>query len=160
MLLKLLNLKQQAGRIEVIQIPFRSNSINTTNSMDANWYHNSTQIVEKYPDQNPLIPFHPSLSQLSDFQLNRRPFVFLTKEEHGAIRGLKIADEFNLNPWILGSGYEYRRLNHIIELNPFFIFPLDFPSKPKVKDPHLALQYSTEQLKHWDMAPDNILKSF
>ena len=128
--------------------------------MDANWYHNSTQIVEKYPDQNPLIPFHPSLSQLSDFQLNRRPFVFLTKEEHGAIRGLKIADEFNLNPWILGSGYEYRRLNHIAELNPFFIFPLDFPAKPKVKDPHLALQYSTEQLKHWDMAPDNILKVF
>ena len=78
----------------------------------------------------------------------------------GPFESLKIADEFNLNPWILGSGYEYRRLNLIAELNPFIIFPLDFPAKPKVKDPYLALQYSTEQLKHWDMAPDNILKVF
>ena len=128
--------------------------------MDADWYYNSTQIIEKYPEQNPLIPFHPSLSELSDFRLNRRPILFVTKEEHGALRSLKIADEFNLNPWILGSGYEYRRLNLIAELNPFIIFPLDFPAKPKVKDPYLALQYSTEQLKHWDMAPDNILKVF
>ena len=29
-----------------------------------------------------------------------------------------------------------------------------------VKDPHLALQFSNEQLKHWDMAPDNIKKVF
>ena len=128
--------------------------------MDADWYYNSTQIIEKYPEQNPLIPFHPSLSELSDFRLNRKPILFVTKEEHGALRSLKIADEFNLNPWILGSGYEYRRLNLIAELNPFIIFPLDFPAKPKVKDPYLALQYSTEQLKHWDMAPDNILKVF
>ena len=128
--------------------------------MDADWYYNSTQIIEKYPEHNPLIPFHPSLSELSDFRLNRKPILFVTKEEHGALRSLKIADEFNLNPWILGSGYEYRRLNLIAELNPFIIFPLDFPAKPKVKDPYLALQYSTEQLKHWDMAPDNILKVF
>ena len=84
----------------------------------------------------------------------------MTKEEHGALRALRIADEFNLAPWLLGSGYEYRRLNEIVELNPFIVFPLEFPAKPKVKDPHIALQYSTEQLKHWDMAPDNIHKVF
>ncbi|MEC9050456.1 MAG: amidohydrolase family protein, partial [Candidatus Neomarinimicrobiota bacterium] len=27
-------------------------------------------------------------------------------------------------------------------------------------DPYIALQYSTEQLKHWDMAPDNIKKIY
>ena len=128
--------------------------------LDANWYQKSTQIIEKYPEQNTLIPFHPSLSQLADFQLNRKPMLFMTKEEHGALRALRIADEFNLSPWLLGSGYEYRRLNEIVELNPFIVFPLEFPAKPKVKDPHIALQYSTEQLKHWDMAPDNIHKVF
>ncbi|MFL3007627.1 MAG: amidohydrolase family protein [Candidatus Neomarinimicrobiota bacterium] len=128
--------------------------------LDANWYQESIKIVEKYPEGNKLVPFHPSLSQLADFQLNRKPLLFMTKEEHGALRALKIADEFNLTPWLLGSGYEYRRINEIVELNPFIVFPLEFPSKPKVKDPHIALQYSTEQLKHWDMAPDNIKKVF
>ena len=61
--------------------------------------------------------------------------LFMTKEEHGALRALRIADEFNLAPWLLGSGYEYRRLNEIVELNPFIVFPLEFPAKPKVKDP-------------------------
>ena len=57
--------------------------------MDADWYYNSTQIIEKYPEQNPLIPFHPSLSELSNFRLNRKPILFVTKEEHGALRSLK-----------------------------------------------------------------------
>jgi imidazolonepropionase-like amidohydrolase len=38
------------------------------------------------------------------------------------------------------------------------IVPLNFPAKPEVADPQNALQYSTEQLKHWDMAPDNAAK--
>ena len=128
--------------------------------LDADWYHKSIQIIEKYPDQNNPITFHPSLSELAKFQLNRKPIFFMTKEEHGALRSLAIANEFNLSPWLLGSGYEYRRLDEIAELNPFIVFPLEFPSKPKVKDPFIALQYSTEQLKHWDMAPDNIYKVF
>ena len=67
-------------------------------------------IIEKYPDQNEPISFHPSLSELADFRLNRKPILFMTKEEHGALRSLRIAEEFNLLPWLLGSGYEYRRL--------------------------------------------------
>ena len=84
----------------------------------------------------------------------------MTKEEQSALRSLKIAEEFNLNQWLLGNGYEYRRLKEIAEFNPFIIFPVDFPNKPKVNDPHIALQFSNEQLKHWDMAPDNIKKVF
>ena len=86
--------------------------------------------------------------------------LFKTREEHGVLRALKIANEFNLNPWIYGSGFEYRRLDKIITGNPFIILPLEFPSKPKVTDPYIALQYSTEQLKHWDMAPDNFKKIY
>jgi imidazolonepropionase-like amidohydrolase len=86
--------------------------------------------------------------------------LFKTREEHGVLRALKIANEFNLNPWIYGSGFEYRRLDKITTGNPFIILPLEFPSKPKVTDPYIALQYSTEQLKHWDMAPDNFKKIY
>ena len=38
------------------------------------------------------------------------------------------------------------------------IVPINFPAKPDLNDPHNALQYSTQQLKHWDMAPDNLMK--
>ncbi len=128
--------------------------------LDAEWFGESMNILEKYPDENEPIPLNPSLEALEDFRANRRPMLFMTKEEHGALRALNISREFNLNPWILGSGFEYRRLSEISEQKPFFIFPLEFPAKPKVTDPYIALQYSTEQLKHWDMAPDNIRKVY
>ena len=38
------------------------------------------------------------------------------------------------------------------------ILPLNFPGKPDVADPYRANQYTTDQLRHWDMAPDNPAK--
>ena len=38
------------------------------------------------------------------------------------------------------------------------IIPINYPAKPEVANPYSALQYSTQQLKHWDMAPDNLKK--
>ena len=126
--------------------------------LDAEWYGAARSIADKYPDKNEPVQLNPSLTVLETFRSKRRPVLFKTRDEHFALRALKIADEFNLNPWLLGSGYEYRRLDEISKQKPFIIFPLEFPAKPQVKDPNVALQYSTEQLKHWDMAPDNIFK--
>ena len=39
--------------------------------------------------------------------------LFKSKEEHAVIRALKFSEEYDLNPWIMGSGYEYRRINKI-----------------------------------------------
>jgi len=128
--------------------------------IDAQWYTKSLAIINEYPDENEPLKLNPALLSIAKFQTDRRPILFMTKEEHGALRSLKISDEFNLNPWLLGSGFEYRRLDEIAQKNPFIIFPLEFPAKPKVNDPFIALQYNTEQLKHWDMAPDNIKKVF
>ena len=128
--------------------------------LDADWYQRSSDIFNKYPEDNEPIALNHSLAELARFKSQRLPFLFMTKEEHAALRALKIAEEFSLNPWLLSSGYEYRRLDQIKKQNPFIIFPMEFPNKPMVKDPHLALQFSNEQLKHWDMAPDNIKKVF
>ena len=35
--------------------------------------------------------------------------------------------------------------------------PINFPAKPNVTKPMSDLQFSTRELKHWDMAPDNLL---
>ncbi|MBT3676913.1 MAG: amidohydrolase family protein [Candidatus Marinimicrobia bacterium] len=124
--------------------------------LDADWYNKSQRILTKYPDGNEPIQADRSLAELSIAKMNKQPFVFRTGNELYIDRSSNIADEFELNLWIMGNGYEYRR----IEKMPasFMIVPLNFPAKPEVADPQNALQYSTEQLKHWDMAPDNAAK--
>lgn len=124
--------------------------------MDAKWYKKSHEIIKQFPEENEPLHLNPSLEALEKNVLDKKPVLFMTGEEHGAIRSLKISEEFNLTPWIFGSGYEYRRLDRIKQQNPFIIIPVNFPGKPKVENPYDAMQYSTEQLQHWDMAPDNI----
>ncbi|MGY8780218.1 MAG: amidohydrolase family protein [Fidelibacterota bacterium] len=124
--------------------------------IDADWYNKSQSILAKYPGGNEPIQADRSLSELSKVIKKKQPFVFRTGNELYIDRSSNIADEFNLNLWILGNGYEYRRIEEMPA--SFMIIPLNFPAKPEVTDPHNALQYSTEQLKHWDMAPDNASK--
>ena len=127
--------------------------------LDSEWYGNATNLINKFPEENEPINFNPSLYEIDNYRKNKA-FLFMAKEEHEVLRALNISKEYNLNPWILGSGYEYRRIDKISPQKPFLIFPLNFPSKPKISDPYIAHQYSTEQLKHWSMAPDNIKKVY
>ena len=124
--------------------------------LDADWYSKSQGILAKYPDGNEPIQADRSLEELSIAKRNKQPFVFRTGNELYIDRSSNIADEFELNLWIMGNGYEYRRIEEMPA--SFMIVPLNFPAKPDVVDPQNALQYSTEQLKHWDMAPDNAAK--
>ena len=124
--------------------------------LDADWYSKSQGILAKYPDGNEPIQADRSLEELSIAKRNKQPFVFRTGNELYIDRSSNIADEFELNLWIMGNGYEYRRIEEMPA--SFMIVPLNFPAKPDVADPQNALQYSTEQLKHWDMAPDNAAK--
>lgn len=124
--------------------------------LDAGWYSKSQHILEKYPDGNEPIQFDRSLVILAKAKNNKQPFIFRTGNELYIDRSSNIADEFDLNLWIKGNGYEYRRIEEMPA--SFMIIPMDFPAKPDVADPHNALQYSTEQLKHWDIAPDNAAK--
>ena len=124
--------------------------------LDADWYSKSQGILAKYPEGNEPIQADRSLEELSIAKRNKQPFVFRTGNELYIDRSSNIADEFELDLWIMGNGYEYRRIEEMPA--SFMIIPLNFPAKPEVADPQNALQYSTEQLKHWDMAPDNAAK--
>ncbi len=124
--------------------------------IDADWYRKSQSILAKYPDGNEPIQSDRSLAALAQTKQKKQPFIFRTGNELYIDRSSNIADEFGLNLWIKGNGYEYRRIDEMPA--SFMIVPMDFPAKPEVADPHNALQYSTEQLKHWDMAPDNAAK--
>jgi len=122
---------------------------------DADWYAQAQSIYAKYPDRNDQPQEDLALASLAASRAAKQPFLFKTSDELSAQRALRIGDEFGLETWLMGSGYEYRRLAEISSAKPFVILPLDFPGKPDVTHPYLADQYTTEQLKHWAMAPDN-----
>ena len=124
--------------------------------IDAAWYDKSQNILAKYPDDNEPIQMDRSLSAIAKSLSAKRPFIFKTNNELYIDRSANIANEFNLNLWVKGNGYEYRRIDKMP--TSFMIVPINFPAKPDLNDPHHALQYSTQQLKHWDMAPDNLMK--
>ena len=121
---------------------------------DAKWYDRAQSILAKHPEGNEQIKVDKSLNSLSKSINNKHPFIFRTSNELYINRASNIAQEFDLNLWLKGNGYEYRRIDDLPEV--FMVIPVDFPAKPKVSNPHNALQYSTKQLKHWDMAPDNL----
>ena len=123
---------------------------------DSEWYIKAQEIFEAYPAENEPLAANIALESLGMSRAVNKPFVFVTTNETYSHRAMNIVNEFNLNPWILGSGYEYRRLDYFSNHKVFFILPIDFPSKPNVVKPMSDLQYSTEELKHWDMAPDNL----
>ena len=125
---------------------------------DAQWYGKTMELLSLDKSLQPDFREDASLEQLYSNLNNRTPFLFNTVHELYALRAVDIATEFNLPLWLKGSGYEYRRLKELMAVKPFIILPLKYPDKPDVVNPHLALSYSTEQLKHWALAEKNPAK--
>ncbi len=123
--------------------------------MDANWYREANIKTKPFPQSNEPLKENRDLDILSQWRQENNPFIFETNHELSVLRSFNISDEFQLNSWIRGSGYEYRRISEIAMENLFIILPLDFPVTPDLSHPYQALSYSTSELKHWDMAPDN-----
>ena len=122
---------------------------------DAQWYDAARKVYKRYPQNNEQPEEDRALAALNIHLKNNNAFLFETGEELAALRSGKIAEEFDLNLWLKGNGYEYRRLEEIKELKSFIILPLNFPKKPDVATWEAALQVSNEELRHWDIAPDN-----
>ena len=125
--------------------------------IDANWYFNAKKQLKKYPSKNMPLRINDDLNVIGNWMEKNKPFIFDTKHELSILRSIQLGKEFDLNIWIKGSGYEYRRINNIKDSNPYIIVPLDYPLNPDLKDPYQALNYTTAELKHWDLAPDNII---
>jgi imidazolonepropionase-like amidohydrolase len=122
---------------------------------DAQWNDNAWTFYNRNQDKTESPDLDRALETLSAVMKSKLPFCFETGQELAALRVQKIAEEFDLNFWLKGSGYEYRRLNEIKEMNTFVIVPLNYPKTPDVGSWEDALDFDLEQLRHWDQAPDN-----
>lgn len=83
------------------------------------------------------------------------PLVFEASERNDILRISAIGKEFGLRFVVKGNGDEYARLNEVVATGQSLILPLTLPEAFDVEDPFEALEVTTAQLKHWELAPSN-----
>ncbi len=123
--------------------------------LDANWY----QKAHKAYSFNPLAQTRPesnnALSALENV-INKKQFVAIRSEDDlNTIRAAKVAKEFGLNAWIVGSGHEYRQIETLKQMQIPLVIPINYPEVPDVESPEAAINVSLLDLSHWDSAPLN-----
>lgn len=121
---------------------------------DAQWYRQALQSKTA----NPTLPspgHNDALESLQDFPSSDNLIIADAINELYFLRADLFAREFGLNIAIRGSGNEYRRLEAIKATGRPLILPVDFPRPPNVGAAEAAMNVSTEDLMHWDIAPEN-----
>lgn len=121
--------------------------------LDAQWYASAWDAFSK----NPALPKPEVNSSLEALlgALKGEKVVFESADELDFLRCAKIAKEFSLNAFIIGSGYEYRRVEAIKNTGFPVVIPVNFPKPPDVENPDDADNIDLRTLKHWYNAPEN-----
>jgi imidazolonepropionase-like amidohydrolase len=123
---------------------------------DARWHQHAHETYRRNPAGLTRPEHNAVLAALSDAAHGRQPLVFEADTEEEVLRALRIADEFGLsNPWVRGSGHEYRIADYLQSQSFSLIIPLNMPDTPGVTTPEEALNASLAQLRHWYLAPEN-----
>ena len=118
---------------------------------DAEWYKSIVNKYEKKPSEFKRATYNRALKEVD---LGGR-FFSIARDELDYDRILSLKNEFDLNVSIYGNGKEYRRIDVLNNLDSSLIIPINFPKVPSVKDPVGAMDYSLEELQHWEFAPSN-----
>jgi imidazolonepropionase-like amidohydrolase len=122
---------------------------------DADWYDRAHRAWASNPEGLKRPERDRALEALVPVVRGEAPVVFQTRDEDEYLRALSLANEFSVNAWFRGSGYEYRILDQVRQADRPLVLPLTFPSSPNVASPEQALGVSLEALRHWDLAPEN-----
>jgi imidazolonepropionase-like amidohydrolase len=109
--------------------------------MDAQWYKSQKK------------EYNISLAEFNRTQA--LPQIFEVTDPLSVLRADKIAKEFGKQYIYKTDGQEYRRIDAMKATGSSFIIPLTFPAAFDVEDPLQARTISYEQLKNWELSPDN-----
>jgi len=121
---------------------------------DADWYERAHQAFMndrslERPESN------APLEALGNAASGNQPLLFETNSDEEILRVQRLTNEFNINPWIVGNGHEYKLLDVLSDADIPIILPLNFPDKPDVDTPEDALSEDLSELRHWYLAPEN-----
>lgn len=120
---------------------------------DANWYNSAYGKTDTRYFSEP-VEFNAALQSLGTLQ--QVGAVFETTDDRSLLRAHQLLGEFNLNNAVMvGSGFEYVRLDEIKASGHSLILPLNFPAAPAVEQVADQLDISLADLRHWERAPAN-----
>ncbi|HET9326310.1 MAG TPA: amidohydrolase family protein [Candidatus Eisenbacteria bacterium] len=124
--------------------------------MDAKWYGDSRSLYAKSPQGKERPDENLSWAALQPLVAGRQPALFIASDMLEILRASSIAREAGITAIALGGGDEYKRVRDIKATGMSVIVPVSFPDAPDVSDPATALEASTEELRHWHYAPENL----
>ena len=123
--------------------------------LDADWYGRAHSAYDASPQGLQRPESNAALEALVDAARGNQPLLFAASSDEEVIRSIRFSEEFNIKPWIRGSGHEYRILDYISEYDIPMILPLEMPEKPDVDTPEDAMDEDLAELRHWYLAPEN-----
>ncbi|MCH7847781.1 MAG: amidohydrolase family protein [Planctomycetes bacterium] len=122
---------------------------------DAHWHAACRRVWQAYPQGNEPPISADALVALEEVVNGRQAVLFEVSDEHNALRAARLAHEFDLDLVLLGSGYEFRRLDDIVSLGVAIIVPLQFPDRPDVSALSSSERVTLRELMTWEQAPTN-----
>lgn len=110
--------------------------------LDANWYA-----------QQEKKELNLSLSSFNETK--HLPNIFSITDVLDYNRVFKIADEFEIDYIIKGTGKEYKKINEVLKTKSAVIIPINFPESFDVSNPEESEWITLEDLKDWELSPYN-----
>ncbi len=123
---------------------------------DARWHAAAQRVWSDNPHGHEPPIRADALVALWEVTEGRQPVLFDVIDEHYALRAARIARAFDLEALLLGSGYEFRRLEEIKATGLPIIVPLDFPDRPAVASLPEAERVTLRTMMTWEQAPTNV----
>ena len=123
--------------------------------LDAQWHDQSRQVWSDHPEGNEPPVDARALDALEAVIHGREPVVIDATSEIRALRGARLAEEFELDAILIGSGTEFRRAEEIAATGLPVLVPLAYPKKPTVTSARSAEGVDLRTLLTWKHAPEN-----
>jgi imidazolonepropionase-like amidohydrolase len=120
--------------------------------LDVDWYKKAMAAYAADPTQKKP-EFNTALEALG--AAGGQKIVFETDDDLALLRAARISKEFSIPFELVGSGYEYRRLDQIKATGLPLIVPVQYPKTPEVKTIEDELDVDLATLRHWERARTN-----
>lgn len=121
---------------------------------DARWHRAAHRAFEKNPRQaRPEL--NTAWQALEGVAAGEERIVLQSDNVNDAERLIRLAEAFELDAVLVGSGKEYRHAERLVTGEKTWILPAKYPDTPKVDAEHPE-KADLEALRHWDAAPGNI----
>jgi len=118
---------------------------------DANWYESSRGKQITFEGDN--IEYNAALEAIENVE--QQGVFFNTNNEQSLLRAAALLKKFDIKPTLLGSGFEYARMNEISDLDANIVMPLSFAKKPQLGTSQ-GRDITLADLRHWERSPHNL----